>query len=322
MTRFAIVLLLVSASAFAASRTPVAIVLKQQALVDHVDVRLGDVAEVRTRDRALRVRFEDVAVGWVPRNGARRTISRTEVETLLARSGGTAAVSVEGARATTVRLRAGYYPAARLFDVARERLLRQLHARYPMLTGVDVTPVGEPVDLRVPAGRIVVDARPIRGDALAKRVCVWVDLRLNDRPYRRIPVWLRVAAYAPAVVTKRTIKPREKLQPGDVAIEERDVTGTDPALIAKLGDIAGRRARTFIPAGAVVQTKNLEPNPPVLTDELVKVRVVAGSVRIETQAIAEQDGYIGDYIKVRNPKTAASFSARVIGENAVAVTER
>ncbi|HEX9812997.1 MAG TPA: flagellar basal body P-ring formation chaperone FlgA [Burkholderiales bacterium] len=321
--RLAALLLLLSASASAADRENVMIVLKENALVDRVGVRLSDVADIRTRDSALRNRLGKLSIGWVPRTGASRSFRRAEVRELIARVDNAPTVAVGGATATTVQLRTREYPAARLFEVARNHLSKHLHERFPALTDINVAPaVGEAVDLSVPVGDLTIVPRPIRGSGMSKRVCVWMDLRLDGKAYRSMPVWLSVAAYAPAVVAKRSIRPREKLGPGDVTVEERDITGTDPALIARPSDIAGRRARVFIAAGNIVQTKNLEPNPPVLADDLVNVRVVAGPILIETQAVAEQDGYVGDYVKLRNPKTAAIFSARVVGENTVAITPR
>jgi len=145
---------------------------------------------------------------------------------------------------------------------------------------------------------------------------------VNGKLERTVPVWLTVKAYAPVLVAKRAIKPREKMEPRSFGVEQRDVAELGNVALALESDLIDKRARTFIPSGAIVRIKDLERNPAVLAEEMVDVRVLAGPIFIETQAVAEQDGYIGDRVRVRNPTTASIFTARVVGDNAVVVTER
>jgi flagella basal body P-ring formation protein FlgA len=235
-----------------------------------------------------------------------------------------AVVGADAARTrVSVQPRQESYAASALIGIAREYLLRQLREERPALARIEVEPVGEIADLRVPSGDVTVRPRPIRaGSAMSKRVCVWLDVNVNGKLERSVPVWLAVKAYAPALVAKRAIKPREKTGLGSFAVEERDVAEFGNAALATDGDLIDKRARTFIPAGAVVRIKDLERNPSVLAEEMVDVRVLAGPIFIETQAVAEQDGYIGDRVRMRNPTTASIFTARVVGEKAVVVTER
>lgn len=317
-------LLLACCNAFVANaQDRLVVVLKEQAVVERVNIRLADVAEVRTTDAALRRRLEALQVGLVPRERAQRTVRRDDVLALVAHTEGVAHAVGQGAAHTTVRLRTNDYPAARLVDLARDHLARHLREKTPALTRIDIAPAGDVPDLRLPSDAVAVSPRPILGNGASKRTCVWLDVSVNGKAYRSLPVWLNVKSYAPVLVARRSLKPRERIEAADVAVEERDVAGfTRKTLLASTDAVAGQRARTFIPAGAVVHARNLELNPAVLATDLVDVRVTAGPIRIEAQGIAEQDGHIGDYVSIRNPKTAETFRAKVVGENRVAITQR
>lgn len=215
------------------------------------------------------------------------------------------------------------YPAGALVGAAAEHLRSYLREHHPTLARIEIEPAGNVADLHLPAGTLAVRPRFLAASGgLSKRVCVWLDVRVNDKLERSVPVWLTVSAYAPTLVAKRAIKPREKLAPAWFSAEERDVAALGRNPLATAGDIVGQRARSFIAAGAIVQMKDLERSPSVIADDLVDVRVQSGPIVIETQAVAQQDGYVGDRVRLRNPTTAAIYTARVVGDKSVLVTER
>lgn len=313
---------LVCAVTAAAQAPSVVLVLAEHAAVDGPDIRLADVAAIRTADDALRTRLSKLALAPSPVVGAPRMLRSDAIAQRLTSVETGLEVEMRGAIRVRVERRSIDYPASRQIERARAHLLQYLRAHYPTLVHVDVAAAHEAADLHVPVGVLDVQPREIRGSGLSKRVCVWLDVRVDGKVYRSVPVWLSVTARAPVLVARRAIKPREKLTPSDVVQEERDVADLGSPALAALADVVGQRARTFLPAGAVVQAKDVEPSPAVWADTTVDVRVTSGAIVIETQAVAEEDGRVGDTVHVRNPTTASIFSARVVGDERVAITER
>jgi len=315
-------LVLVSVSALADGRAHVIVVLKEQAVVDGTDIRVQDVAEVKTADADLAARVQALRVGTLPRDGLRRIVQRSHVLQVVANAGGQTTLQGEGAMQVVVESRAGVYPAAGLISAAREHLAQHLRRHYPALARVEIAAVGEVADLRVATGDVAVVARAINDARLARRVCVWLDVNVAGKRYRSLPVWMNVRAYAPVWVARRSFKPREKLEAGDFVQEERDVANLRASAVGDGNDLVGQRARNYIAAGAIARAADLEPNPLVLTAQEINVRVSTGSVLIETKAIAEEEGRLGEYIRVRNPSSASIFMAQVVGDKSVLVTER
>lgn len=320
--RLASVLVLFCATAAGAETPGVVLVFADHAVVDGADIRLGDVASIRTADSDLRAQLEKLRLAPAPVASIPRRLRSDAITQLVERTVTRVALTAQGARQIAVERRTVVYPATRQIEQARQYLLQRLHEQYPALGQVDIAAVGDLPDLSLPAGAIDARPRPLQGNGLAKRVCVWLDLRVDGKTYRSVPVWLSVAAHGPALVARHAIKPRESVQPSDFVQEDRDVAELGSPALTTVADLAGQRARTFIPAGAIAQRKDFEPNPSVRADETVDVRVTAGAIVIETQAVAEEDGRVGDTVRVRNPITASIFTARVVGDKLVAITER
>lgn len=90
--------------------------------------------------------------------------------------------------------------------------------------------------------------------------------------------------------------------------------GTD-----RIEDVAGRRPRRTIRAGTVVQKIWLDAPKIVARGEIVKVNVISGSTRLESEGVAETSGSLGEVISVRNPDSKRQFRARVTSPGRVVV---
>ena len=94
-----------------------------------------------------------------------------------------------------------------------------------------------------------------------------------------------------------------------------DATALDLAL-------EGMRLKRPLEAGAALSAAHVEPKPAVARDEQVTVRVVSGTVTIETVGRALADARVGETIQVKSAGSTEPFSARVVGEGVVQVSTR
>lgn len=300
---------------------PLVVTLHERAQVTDAHIQLRDIAAVRGGDETRRQRMAMLRVGPAPRLGGARVWQQDEIKNSLRRQVSAKAFVIEGASVKVERSMA-LYAGAQFVEAAREHLRAHLQRVRPDLTKIEIESVSEPDTLRGPAGEARVTPKVIQGDGLGKRVCVWIDLEINGAPYRSVPVWLSVAAYRQVVVARRAFGSREPLSAGDFALEERDVAGVRGAPLGDMNGLMGARARRPLGANDVVLATDVEPKPPVLTEQEVDVRLVAGRVAIDTRAIAEEEGLLGEVIRVRNPASAATYTARVVGEGKALVVDR
>ncbi len=91
-------------------------------------------------------------------------------------------------------------------------------------------------------------------------------------------------------------------------------TGTE-----MIDDLIGRVPHRAIRAGAVIRKDWLDAPKVVRQGEVVKVEVVSGLARLETEGIAEASGAVGEMITVQNPESKRRFRARIESEGRVSV---
>jgi len=189
--------------------------------------------------------------------------------------------------------------------------LRQLD---PDLSRIEVSPLAR--SMRVPMDTREFRVRLPVTIQLGSRVRVWVDFVRNSGAQTTLPVWLEVRAYKRVPTAARDLRLHEVIAEDAVVVREIDVAGVRVA--ESLKDRSGAlRTTRFIGAGRPLGVADVEPVPPILAQQTVAVRVVSNTVVIDATAVAEQEGRIGQVIRVRNQSNTARYMALVIGNKKV-----
>ncbi|MBI3900287.1 MAG: flagellar basal body P-ring formation protein FlgA [Gammaproteobacteria bacterium] len=312
--------LIASMSALAGGDMPIVIGLRSQATVTGAQIRLADIADIQA-DAAVRQRLAVVQIASAPPIGGRRVLEREQVARAMRQSGGELSFSIEGSDTIAIERPAAEYDGAQLLAAAQAHLAEHLRGQVPTNARVQITPVTNVPSFRGPAGQWRAAPRPLRGIGVAKRMCVWLDIEVNGAIYRSLPVWFAVSVYRPALVTRRAYGSKEPITTNDIAIEERDVAALASPPIAADTALTGLRTRRFVAAGNVLQASDIESLPSILADQEVDVHVITGPIAIDTKAVAQEEGSIGKIIRVRNPASTLTYTAKVVGDRKVLVTE-
>jgi len=122
------------------------------------------------------------------------------------------------------------------------------------------------------------------------------------------------------------VTPRTSLAAGTVlsedALEERVVTSPPPAqALRSLSQAAGLRLTASVTAGVALTTRNVARTPLVLKGESVMLVATGSGFEIAAPARAEEDGYEGDLIAVRNIKTGVALKGRLERDKKVIVSQ-
>lgn len=294
------------------------VILKDVVDVEHEQLTLADMAQVRAADE-WRERLEQFGLGSAPRPGLSRRFDRETLTRLIReRHGQSVALIWDGAERVTVRRPGVEYPPETFVQPARERLLEHLRVRHPEISRIEATPIGT-AKLTLPSGPLSLSVRTIRGERLAKRMCVWIDASVNGAPAGSLPLWFAVSAYRPAAVAALDVPRHDVLEAGNVRVEEHDVAGlaSDPLTLDFASDKL--RARYPLSPGRVILASDVEPKPSVHRHQEIQVQVRSGGVTIETSGIAMEEGQVGDRVSVRNPDSRKTYRAQVVAEGVVMV---
>lgn len=172
-------------------------------------------------------------------------------------------------------------------------------------------PLLDVFDLRGIAGTdvdVVFQSR--RQGAWVGRVPVTVIVSNSAGELKRgvVTVTLRALAYVP--VANRSLSRGSVVKAKDIENQQRDLSELGADVILDVERIVGQRLRRGISAGHVWQERYLESVPLVKRGDPVRLTLSRGGLRIDGIGRAGQDGWAGDWIRVKND----AFRSHVMGE--------
>lgn len=304
-----------------AQAAPVGLELRPEALVRGPSVRLGDVAAIdaASSDAAGVRRLAALPVGGAPLAGYPATFSRAALAAALVGQAGFAGLSPawRGAERVVVRRAAALVDGAALQAVAQRRLEALYGARHARL---ELTPLGVPAAVQAPEGVLALRARDA-AVPLAARTTVWVDVLVDGALVRSVTVPFQVRAWNPVLVARRDLAAGAALAAADLRSEQRDVlapaAGGPPAAAPASWD--GVRLAGALAEGEVLAARQLVPAGAVRRGDRVRLLVQDAALRIETAAVAQEDGVSGARVRVLPASGSEAVAARVLGHGVVAI---
>lgn len=308
--------------AAAAHAQQASIKLRAQAEPRAMHYTLGDVAEIDSADAAFAQALAGTEIGLTPRPGVTQRVPRTaiaaQVERLAPQWRGR--LQWNGATATALRAHVEPLDAQALKRLAERTLLGELERRG---LRAEVQAIAPSPEMRLPAtGASRISARLPERWAPARRMVVWLDVAIDGRRYRSLPLWFEVKAEQQVWLARSSLRAGTALQADDVQAGWVDITALAAPPLPASAPLAGLRLRHAVDAGRPLAASAVEPRPAVLRNRPVEVQVEVGAIRLQTAGIALHDARLGETVKVRNPGGQEPFVAQVVAEGAVRVEAR
>jgi flagella basal body P-ring formation protein FlgA len=114
-----------------------------------------------------------------------------------------------------------------------------------------------------------------------------------------LPVPIRVDLFADVLITARRLSRHDIIRRDDLTWKRQLVTDVAPWVMTAPDSVVGRWADRTINAGQIVDRRWVVAVPLVRRGERVIVAYDAGAVRVSTAAVAVEDGYRGQKIRVK-----------------------
>ncbi len=304
-----------------AARSAVTVLLRQEVLLDHSLIVLGDLATVDAEDEGLRRALEQIVVGKAPLVGYVDQRSRADLEMIMRGQALAAGQAIiwHGAERIRLRTESQRVDAGVLLDVARQQLLAAYETEYDRLDVTLATPLRE---LTAPAGKLEFQARLADAPRLKPRMAVWVDVLVQGTVYRSAVVPLAVRAYRQAYVAQGD------LAAGDIAgarafvLRPVEVAGLPDQPLAAGELDAQRRLRRAVARGEVLAARNLTPAGSVMRGDRVRLVSQGGGIALEVRAYAQADAAVGQKIPVRPESSSETVTAIVVSSDVVRIDGR
>lgn len=136
----------------------------------------------------------------------------------------------------------------------------------------------------------------------------------EQRQLKWISGTIRVSQLTP--VATRLILQGERVQPADVRMVMTDVTFSKDGVL-RVEDIQGQLAARSLPIGSPIWTSDLKREPAAKRGQIVKAMLGDEDFEISVNMQAEDNGFVGDLIKVKNLETQKVLSGLVIEKGVV-----
>lgn len=153
-----------------------------------------------------------------------------------------------------------------------------------------------------------------KGYPVAKRVCVHLNYKK-----RAIPVWFSVKAYQSVLVAQHKIKQHTLLHSKDVVMQRRNIAGLKNPPLSQLPTALW--LTRSINKNQILSQDDLRNQPEVLQGQKVGVHVRQHGISIMLEALAQNDAYLGQTVRMQNPQTNKYFVATVTGKKQAEIAE-
>ena len=155
--------------------------------------------------------------------------------------------------------------------------------------------------VRVPPGRTSFNLRPrTTGKAptgLSARINL--DVEVDGKVYKTIPVYFDLTHYHHVVVTSRVVRAGHKLNGSNVQLRRVVRPFGSTVQLSNLKDVMGMVAARNLRAGEQLTLSEIKAPAIVRRNEVVDLVITKGRIRINTRVRALEDGAKGQVIQVR-----------------------
>jgi flagella basal body P-ring formation protein FlgA len=200
---------------------------------------------------------------------------------------------------------------------AQETLHARLQEAYPHVTSWTLVPLLNERQMAAADASADVAVDAVK---LGKRSALQVSWVEGERRLRQV-LWFSVTGEQPGSLVNVDVPRNELIPVASVQADERAPWEPSCEALVPGTSLDGMRARKALRAGDLLCAGDMEPKPPVSRGEQVVVHSSAGLVTVVSKGIAEQDGAIGDRLRVRNPSSGEHYLALVTAEGEVVVRQ-
>jgi flagella basal body P-ring formation protein FlgA len=210
--------------------------------------------------------------------------------------------------------------ASALVKKADEALRRSL-AWVPV--PVDLAVLRTPDPAWVPAGVLSIDAQPdvIAGDRIASVMRVRVNLLVDGRTVRTLPLIFSVKAPGTGPVAMRTMRAGEVITEADVRPGEVDLAAFAGARPLAMADLVGQRMKRDVKVDQAIASRWVEALPQVMRGERVAVELAQAGISLQAPGVALSDARMGERTKVKLWRDE-TVEVTVVGEDLVRLGKR
>jgi len=317
--RICLVLCSVSAAASASGTAfgsgDVVVCLKSEAAVESGIILLKDVADLQGSDPHAIQALSAVPLGPVPEYGTVKILSRHQIgEIVRAAADPFHKETLTGAAAVQIRLKLKPVSADAIASLLRSYLLETFSWKE---SEIEIPSIGGLQGMELPSADAVLRLAP-GGVTLSHRgILAPVEIAHKDRILRCYWITAEVVIHRDVLAAARKIPMGKVIEAGDLIPKRIRITDLKADYLSAPDGIIGKVARRgFLPGEPA--TREAFSNPVLVKNgETVQLRLERNGIVLTSRGRAEQDGKLGQIIRVRSLDFSTVLRAHVTGRSEV-----
>ncbi|MCP4269795.1 MAG: flagellar basal body P-ring formation protein FlgA [Candidatus Brocadiaceae bacterium] len=282
-------------------------------------VTFGDVSTVTGGDAYLVNKINKIEIGSTPwPNNVRKIgvdfmkmrlkFSNVKISDVVFKNTKPVEVSVETAKITGVEIA----------QIAKEYLLSVLPTADRETT---IELVRFPVDQWVPRKRsdVYIDIALVDSSKDRGNIDLIVNATSNSISLFKVPVNFKVRVFEYVAISKKRIGRHRILTRENIFMDKRETTRIRGIAFSSMSDLTGKMTTMVIQPNTILTEGNIEVPPTVTKGSLVKVFINAKGFKIVTKGLAQQTGYTGEVIKIKNLDSRKILYGKIIDSEKVQI---
>ncbi len=311
------VLMAVFCSIPASADTAAAIQLHAKVKVNDDTVLLGQIATIETQDPQLKAALESVQVGQAPLPGNSLYINPGQVELGLRKSNFEPKNFTLSAVGPVKVTRIHHTVSAKFIEDAIVAYIKG-HAPWNA-DQLKIRPINYTQSHIVPSGRINLQIFPPKHTDWLGGVPFSVNILVAGQTVKKISVSTYIEVWQNVILAAKPLGRNQPITQSDIKTTSMNLTRVPANAILDPDQVIGRRANRSIAINSILRIDQVDLPPLIRRGDLVQVIAETKTVRVSTNAVARQDGKLGERIRLVNERSKKTLYGYVVDPQTVKV---
>jgi flagellar basal body P-ring formation protein FlgA len=311
------VLLTLSVSVRDIAAADLIIELKEDAAVDSGKVLLKDIADLRGTDPAQLRKLEQLSLMQSPEFGSVATLGRDKIkESIQAEFGPIPSGVITGSPIVQIRLKRRQVSAFEIEPILKSHFLESTSWKE---SEIEIHVLGNLKGIEIPLSGAELRLSSSATISGQRRILAPIEVLQDGKILRKYWVSAEVCVRADVVTASRRITPGKMIAAEDIEKKNTEITDLRVTYAGKPEEVIGKISRRNYSPGDPLTRDSFSDPCLVRNGETVRLRLERDGIVLTSIVKAEQDGRLGQIIRVRNVDFSRVLKAQVTGRAEVMV---
>lgn len=301
------------------AQAPAYVSVNEKGTVWGNDILLGSIANISCQDPQRYEQLVHMNLGYLGRPGTKRVLSDYVLRLKIRASGvDTSNISWSIPKEVTVVRASQTLTGQRLGEIAEEAVKKQVLASGEKRKW-KLKILGTPRDMVLPPGKLTFETDLPFGVRYSAPTLVYIYIKVKGQPEGRAICRVQLDVYGDVVTVAHFVKANEVLTMQDLRVVSKPINNNGTLYITDPQQAIGRFSYYPLEPGEILRDDILAKPIIIKIGSRIYIRAQQGPIVAQAEGIAQSNGRKDEYIKVKNVRTGAILSGKVIDSHTVEV---